>query len=1001
MALAIRCPSCGEKTRYEEPYPLPGSERQCVCGKALAISYPVGLVELLRSRGALFDGDDARPAPPPPPRRAPLPDPTASHAAVPPRPPAVRSVEPRAPAPEPTAPVPEVRPIRMAAATPTAPVPDVRPVHRAPPDPGAAGPRPSPRRVAPPPIAPVPSTRDDDRTLLERRQEAAEPTVAARAPDPRLPDRRPPLPPPPNATVRTEKLPPRRATPPPPARRGWLWWTGRLFAFGTLAAVTVVVAVGGGALGVIWKYSQELPSVDVLGAYKPPTVTTVYDQNHNLVGELYKNRRYVVPIDKIPAVVKNAFIAAEDGGFYTHKGVDTLGIIRAVVVNTLQGRKAQGASTITQQVARNFLLSNEKTYERKIREMLLAQRIEETFTKDQILYLYLNEIYLGSNGYGVEGAARVYFDKHVEDLNLAEAALLAGLPQRPSDYDPHKNFQKAKERQSYVLGQMLENGMITQAEHDSAITAPIDIVQRSNPFNRKAPWFAEHVRRYLIEKYGEDLVYNQGLSVETTCDLRLQEVAQAAVTGGAQDLDETKGWRGPVETLDEAAIAPKIAELKKKNDMLVEGERYLGVVVEVQQKHVIVDLGAQQALVPLSWAKWARAKGKGSLDDFRKTLKRGDVVKVELIAADYKKIKDLESYTAAGTGPLAAADLFQLPEVEAALYSYRMSDGAVVAMIGGVDFLDTQFNRAIQSQRQVGSTFKPIVYAAAIASRQYTPATIIPDAPIVFETGAGSWKPENYGGDYLGNITLRKALALSRNVVTVRVLDGLGVGNVYKMARQLGIQSDMLQDLSLGLGAASLNMPELSRAYSVFATNGKLVEPHYITRVTDRDGNVLEEWKRPNAWPQALDPSVATVMNWMLTEVTTVGTAAKAASLGIHVAGKTGTTNDNKDAWFVGFTPDLLTTVWVGYDTPRSLGGSATGGYTALPIWMDYMKVAAPKATDRPFPQGPVDWYGVNEATGSRSDGGRQMPFVPGTSPPVGGGGEGETTSQDLLTTEF
>jgi penicillin-binding protein 1A len=724
------------------------------------------------------------------------------------------------------------------------------------------------------------------------------------------------------------------------------------------------------------------------------------------MGEIYEKRRYVVPLDQVPAHVQHAFLSAEDANFRDHGGVDYAGIARAVLRNAAQGKKAQGASTITQQVARNFLLTNEKTYTRKLKEVILAWRTEDAFDKDHILYLYLNQIYLGSGAYGVEAAARVYFGKHVSEISVAEGALLAGLPQRPSEYSPHRDFAAAKVRQKYALGQMVDNGYLTREQADVAYDEPIDIVDRTNEFLLKAPWFTEHVRRYLVATYGDERVLNDGLVVHTTCDLDLQRVAQETVTRRVTELDGRRaGWRGPVEQLAEGDIAARLETMGRKLEDLTEEQRYPAVVLDVTQQHAIVGFGGKiQGLVPLAWSTWAWTKGgPRKQDDLMRVLARGDVVTVDLVKRDFRDAKDLERYKDAGEGPYAAASLYQASEVQGALWSYRLTDGAVVAMVGGSDFKETKFNRAVQASRQVGSTFKPIVYAAAIDSRTFTTGTIVQDAPVVFNTLKQQlWKPENFGADYMGDITLRTALAMSRNVVTIRVLDAIGLDPVYQLSRKLGITSPMELDLAMGLGAASLQIPELARAYSVFATNGKRVDEHYIASVTDRDGKALETWQQPAEWEQVLDPGAAGITSWLLGEVARGGTAAKSQQLGLSVAGKTGTTNDFRDAWFVGYTPELLTAVWVGYDQPRSLGADSTGGHVALPIWMDYVKEAVPKAADKPFPPIPgVHWVPIDERSGRPMVGGRSMPFLSGTAPTGTVMEAGQVTSEDLLTTEF
>jgi penicillin-binding protein 1A len=975
MALSLTCPHCGEKTRLGEPYPLPGSERQCACGRPLVISYPVGMMQLLRERGAKFDeesesqGAVARVAVgrPPPPVRA---DPTP----LAPRRVATSPTELAMPAASATG--------RSASAfpMPSASVPALLP-------PLGAGEQEEPGEEKTQVGTPLPPPRPrPTRPIVVPSSRAAPPSP------PRLPPKSP-------------------GKKPAPPRRGRLRrWMGAGFA-GSVAMAVLAALLGVGAFfGVCWYYGQDLPDVDTLARYRPPTVTVVYDQHGELMGEIYEKRRYVVELEALPKPLTEAFIAAEDAAFYEHGGVDYMGIVRAIGRNALAGKKAQGASTITQQVAKNFLLTSEKSYSRKIKEVLLAWRIEEAFDKNHILYLYLNQIYLGSGAYGVEAASRVYFGKHVGELDLAESAMIAGLPQRPSDYSPHRHFEKAKGRQKYVLTQMAAKGFITAEEADAAYAQELTIVRRKNEFLLKAPWFTEHVRRDLVARYGQDKVYNEGLVVTSTCDLALQQEAQKAITGGVADAAESiGGWRGAAENVDGEARAAKVAALAERLGDVVEGEWYSAVVTDVQKKHAIVDLGGQEAVIPLSWTTWAwpvpddpTKKGR-RIDDLSTALRVGDIVTVEIEASDFRKTETLAKYDGAGEGPFAAASLFQEPDVQGALWSYRLEDGAVLAMVGGVNFQNTEFNRATQAERQVGSTFKPIVYAAAIESRKFTTGTIVQDAPLVFNTlGSQLWKPANYGEDYLGDITLRRALALSRNVVTVRVLDVIGLDPVYQLARKLGIESHMDVDLSMGLGSSSLTMPEIARAYSAFATVGHRVEPHYIERVVDRDGTVLEQFVAPAEWEQVLDPSVAQVMNWLLIEVATSGTAAKAQKLGVRVAGKTGTTNENRDAWFVGYTPTVLTAVWVGYDTPKTLGGRATGGHTALPIWMQYMGPASPKAADRPWPTGGNLVYAtIDESTGRLSAGGRSMPFLPGTVPGGVMAAEGQKTTEDLLTTEW
>ncbi len=758
------------------------------------------------------------------------------------------------------------------------------------------------------------------------------------------------------------------------------------------------------------------------------------------MGEIYEKRRYVVAYSNIPDLLKQAFVSAEDASYWKHSGVDPMGILRAMLRNISEGRMSQGASTITQQVARTFLLSREKKIARKIREMILARRIEKSLNKEQILYLYLNQIYLGSGAYGVEAAARTYFDKHVEDLNLSEAAMIAGLPQRPSDYSPHNNFPKAKTRQRYVLEQMVDEGYITTQQADQALAAPLNIVQRTNEFLVTAPYFTEHIRRHLVDTYGFERVYNEGLIATATCDLSLQRVAQQAVSRGVQTADQNFGWRGAETTIKEDEIQTYLATSEKTlckseaaeadatgqaspptQSTLKIGSIYEGVVMDVQKKHGIVGVGRHRVILALSETRWGfkpnpkRSWRYRQLDDMRNALSRGDIVKVKIKALDWRETKPFAKYSEAGTGPFLAGLLYQDPELQGALLSFRLSDGAVQSMVGGRDFSDSEFNRCVQAHRQVGSTFKPFVYTAAIKSRRFTTGTMLQDAPLIMNTlNEKLWKPGNYGEDYMGNITLRKALALSRNVCTVRVLATLGMDAIYEMAKLLGIKSDIdLMDpdcddatkpclgLSAGLGASSLTMLELARAYSVFPKLGKLVEPVFIEKVLDRKGNVLEQRDRPGS-EQVLEPDVAGIGLWLLREVATSGTGARSNQLGLHLGGKTGTTNDFRDAWFVGFNPDILTAVWVGYDTPRSMGVSSTGGRIALPIWMDYMREAVPKEKDRDFPEIPgVVWAAIDEATGRVAKGGRGMPFLPGTVPSNSDMEVGQKLTEDLLMDDF
>jgi penicillin-binding protein 1A len=868
-----------------------------------------------------------------------------------------------------------------------------------------------------------------------------------------------------------------------------------------LLAVLGVVAAGSG----YWFFSKDLPTVEALQTYNPPTVTVVMDRNGKLMGEIFEEKRYVTPIDQIPDHVKEAFIAAEDANFYGHGGVDFMGMARAMGRNLLKGRFAQGASTITQQVARNSFLSREKSITRKVKEILLSWRIEEAYEKDHILFLYLNEIFLGAQSYGVEAAARTYFGKHVQDITIAEAAIIAGLPPAPSRYAPYKSWASARDRQEYVLGQMKENNFITEAEYQAAMNENVKISSRENKFRSKAPWFTEHVRRYLVDKYGEEKVLHQGLTATTTCDLDLQLVGQKAVRDGVYDTDWRMGYRRKdVKNVGKGGIAKVRDDMEQKlreryaeeqdpagrvevppKSVLEEGRIYDAVIVEVSPKWAKIGIGAHDAMLSIanndwiyepnpkvSWrgreAKDLTAKvdsdGDGDGKEESPILMAGDLVKVtvdKLSTADPAVAKYFAG-TPAASQPFVAVKMFQVPAVESALFSMDTATGAVRAMIGGSDFDKSEFNRAIQGYRQVGSTFKPIVYAAAVESKRVTTATLVLDGPVAISADKFVWKPANYGNDFEGDMTMRTALQKSKNTCTVRILEtadpGMNDDVIYKFARKLGIggiptyrlpadhvptpKNDHLCpwikeepdfklcmdrfpakdpnlsdaqhrakltakdeywcracDMSMGLGSASLTMEEMVRAYSAFATGGKLVEPYYVEEVKDRDGKVLEQ-HTPAEHVQVMDPAVASIGTWLMEGVVNGGTASQAGSaLGLNaLAGKTGTTNNERDAWFVGFTPNVVTAVWFGYDDNQPLGVSSTGGRTALPVWIEYMKVAAPKSQDKPFKTASnIAWAQIDEKTGKRvTSGGVSYPFLEGTVPEGTGHEAGQVPIEDI-----
>lgn len=704
-----------------------------------------------------------------------------------------------------------------------------------------------------------------------------------------------------------------------------------------------------GVVGVFLYFHYTLPPMTHISDYAPPLMTRVFSADGEVIGEFYLERRLIVPNDKIPRLLRQAFVAAEDADFYRHKGISYLGILRAIVKNLEAGRIVQGGSTITQQVVRSLLLSRQRTLSRKIKELILAHRMEKHLSKDEILYIYLNQIYLGHGNYGVAAAAEDYFGKSVEELNLAEMAMLAGLPRAPEFYSPLRNFERAKRRQAYVLKRMVEEGYITQQEAEEAYTTPIHIRRRDNRFLEVAPYFVEYVRQYLVDHYGEDAVYTGGLQVYTSLDTRMQKLAQEAVRRGLLALDRRQGFRGPEKVLAPEEIVSFCEEMAGRlKDGLQEGKVYFGVVVGASEdrREVLVRIGDYEGYIPFDTLEWVD-------QDPEEALKKGYLIRV--------KVKELTP-----RGP--RLELFQEPEVEGALLAMELPTGYVRALVGGWDFLRSQYNRAIQARRQAGSAFKPIVYAAAL-EKGFTPATVVLDAPVIYEESEESeaWKPKNYRERFYGPTRLRMALARSQNVATVRVARRIGVTYIMSFARRLGITSPLNPDLSMALGSSALSLLELVRAYAVFATGGHLIEPIFITKVVDREGRVLEEHRplpleaelrslgfepqQGGYYPQVISEETAYLMTSMLQSVIKEGTGWRAKALSRPCAGKTGTTDNYTDAWFIGYTPQLITGVWVGFDEPRSLGEHETGSRAACPIWVEFMKEVL---KDKPVEDFPV-----------------------------------------------
>lgn len=787
---------------------------------------------------------------------------------------------------------------------------------------------------------------------------------------------------------------------------------GFLFAAGTIVFLVGVAAVA----GLIWHYSKDLPDYSQLQDYEPPVMTRVHASDGALLGEYSKERRLYLPIQAIPKSVINAFLAAEDKNFYEHGGIDFTGMARAALLyaqNYGSNRRPQGASTITQQVAKNFLLTNEVSFNRKIKEALLAMRIERTYTKDKILELYLNEIFLGLNAYGIAAASLVYFDKSVNELTIAEAAYLAALPKAPSQLHPVRNRDRAIERRNYVIDRLLENGWIKQADAVAARKEPLVVTSRANAAHIFAgEYFAEEVRRDIFERYGEKKLYEGGLSVRTSLDPKLQVMARKSMVAGLVNFDEAQGWRGAQNKIDITSDwGVKLAEVKSLSDI---SPWRMAVVLETSDQSARIgfqpgrELGGavlktrETGLIALEGVRWAKAATGPTRfktpTNVTQVLAPGDVIYVDpLLAKDGSKVE-------------GQYRLRQIPEVSGAMVAMDPWTGRVLSMVGGFSFDQSQFNRATQAYRQPGSSFKPIVYSTAM-DNGYTPSTVVVDAPIEIDQGqgAGVWRPENYStGKYYGPTTLRNALTRSLNTVTVRLAQDVGMPLIGEYAKRFGVYDELPNYLSYALGAGETTVMRMVTAYSMFANGGKRVKPTLIDRIQDRYGHTIfkhdqrecrgcdapEGWKN-QAEPslvdrreQVLDSMTAYQITSMMESVVQNGTATVVREVGKPIAGKTGTTNDEKDAWFIGFSPDLVVGIYIGYDKPRNLGRGGTGGHLAAPIAKDFLKLALADKPAVPFrvPAG-IKLIRVDAKSGMRAgpgDSGRTIleAFKPGTAPP-------------------
>jgi penicillin-binding protein 1A len=785
------------------------------------------------------------------------------------------------------------------------------------------------------------------------------------------------------------------------------------------AAGTVVFLVGVGAVaGAIWHFSKDLPDYSQLQDYEPPVMTRVHAVDGSLLGEYARERRLYLPIQAMPKLVINAFLAAEDKNFYEHGGIDYSGMVRAAILyaqNYGSNRRPQGASTITQQVAKNFLLTNEVSFTRKIKEALLAMRIERAYSKDRILELYLNEIYLGLGAYGIAAASLVYFDKSVNELTIAEASYLAALPKAPAALHPVRNRDRAIERRNYVIDRLLENGWIKQADADKAHKEGLNVTNRANGAHTFAgEYFAEEVRRDIFERYGEKKLYEGGLSVRTTLDPKIQVMARKTMVAGLVKYDEEQGYRGPVSRLDISGDwGVKLADVKSLSDI---SPWRMAVVLETSDQSARVgfqpsrELGGsvskdrQTGIVTLDGVKWAKgatgpAKGR-TPTAVSQVLAPGDVIYVDPL---YKEGNPVEGQYR----------LEQIPEVSGAMVVMDPWTGRVLAMVGGFSFDQSQFNRATQAYRQPGSSFKPIVYSAAL-DNGYTPSTVVIDAPIEIDQGQGGgvWRPENFSnGKFNGPTTLRNALRLSLNTVTVRLAQDIGMPLIGEYARRFGVYDELPNYLSYALGAGETTALRMVTAYSMIANGGRRVKPTLIDRIQDRYGHTIFKHDArecrgcdaPGGWKnqpepqlvdrreQVLDAMTAYQITSLMEGVVQGGTGIALKEVGKPIAGKTGTTNEAKDAWFIGFSPDIVVGIYMGYDKPRPLGrgNAATGGHLAAPIARDFMKLALADKPPTPFkiPAG-IKLIRVDAKSGMRvgpGETGRGVileAFKPGTAPP-------------------
>ena len=843
------------------------------------------------------------------------------------------------------------------------------------------------------------------------------------------------------------------ASPTPPARPSLgaqVWrWARRLLILAAVGVVLLALVIG----GAYFYYSQNLPSAEALRTYSLPQVTKVRCADGTVCAEFFmpQGRRTVVNIDKLPPHVRNAFLAAEDADFYKHPGLDFFGMTRAAVKNLIPGSRKSGASTITQQVVKNMLLTPERSLSRKIREWILTPRVEQALTKDQILGLYINQSYFGQGRSGIEEAALYYFGKHAADLTLGEASVLGGTVQSPNRINPERNIVKAKQRQRYVLGQMAEQGFVPRDVVEKELEKPIVLAPRPPP--EVGPYYAEEIRRTLVARYGDQAVLTGGLRVDIAMVPKLQAVADEAMRKGLEAVDRRLGYRGAVGTLEperferlkpfiskqieeagrrqkeganvadlstlaqalngeqpvpaEEPVVVTAAEEEEEAPLspeeklastatlapLAEGLRVAGFVTQVDDagKKARVDLVSRTAEIQFSTVTWARQKGKSAPTKMSDVMKAGDIVLVRVLRVT-------------PAPAVLEATLDQIPAVQGGFVVINPQNRNVVAMVGGYDFTKSPFNRATQARRQPGSSFKPFLYGAALGTSRYTPISTVNDAPEAIRdpyTGK-TWKPQNYDRAFDGPMTLRQALTKSKNTVSVRLIEAITPAVAIDFARRAGIQSPLPENLTLALGTGEVTVLEAANAYATLQANGRYAEPLTLLKVTDAQGKVLEEHQP--AFEETLPPAVAYLTTSLMRSVVEEGTAKAVTELNRPAAGKTGTASENRDTWFSGFTADFVATAWVGFDDHSPLGSTETGGRAPLPIWLDFMRAAHKDLPSREFevPAGVVQLR-IDPATGllaGSSVPGRLEPFLEGTQPTAEAPPPGHVSPSDFFLQE-